>query len=415
METIPLLDKKRIVLGVTGGIAAYKICSLASRLTKAGAEVDVVMTGAAQRFVEPLTFEALTGRTVYTSLWERAGEGLPTHVAHVGLGHAADLLVVAPATADIMAKLTVGIADDLLTTLALAARCPLILAPSMDVGMWAHAATQANVETLVERGAQLAGPAEGRMASGLEGTGRLLEPDEILGHIRWVLGQEGPLAGRKMVVTAGPTREYLDPVRFLSNPSSGRQGYALAQAAVDRGAEVTLVSGPTHLDPPVGAELVGVTSVDEMLQAVMGACEYADALLMAAAVGDYRTRARAREKVKKDVKDLSLDLERTTDVLAAVSERRQASGYPRVLVGFAAETGNLIEYARAKLDKKDLDLVVANDVTQPEAGFGVPTNRVVLVGRQGGADELPVMSKAAVAEVVLDRIVARLVGQEDEG
>jgi phosphopantothenoylcysteine decarboxylase/phosphopantothenate--cysteine ligase len=314
-----------------------------------------------------------------------------------------------------MAKLAGGIADDLLTTLALAARCPLILAPSMDVGMWAHAATQANVETLVGRGAHLAGPAEGRMASGLEGTGRLLEPEEILGHIRWVLGQEGSLAGRRVVVTAGPTREYLDPVRFLSNPSSGRQGYALAQAAVDRGANVTLVSGPTHLHPPVGAELVEATSVDEMLAAVMDASDGADVLLMSAAVGDYRTKAKAGQKVKKRAEDLTLELERTTDVLAAVSERRRTSGRPRVLVGFAAETENLVENARAKAEKKDLDLVVANDVTEPEAGFAVPTNRVVLVGREGAVEELPVMSKAAVAERVLDRVVARLAGQEDEG
>ena len=410
METIPLLEKKRIVLGVTGGIAAYKICTLASQLTKAGAEVDVVMTDAACRFVEPLTFEALTGRPAYTSLWERAGEGLPTHVAHVGLGHAADLLVVAPATANTLAKLAAGAANDLLSTLALAARCPLILAPSMDVGMWAHPATQANVETLVERGA---GPAEGRMASGLEGTGRLLEPDEILGHIRWVLGMDGPLADRRVVVTAGPTREYLDPVRFLSNPSSGRQGYALAQAAVDRGAEVTLVSGPTHLEPPVGVDLVEVTSVDEMLGAVMGASEDADALVMAAAVGDYRTKTKAREKIKKHAEDLVLRLERTTDILAAVSERRRASGFPRVLVGFAAETEDLIGNARAKAEKKDLDLMVANDVTGPEAGFGVPTNEVVMVEREGRAEEFPVMSKAAVAEVVLDRVVDLLKAKEE--
>jgi len=412
MEFIPLLEKKRIVLGVTGGIAAYKICYLASQLTKAGAEVDVVMTDAACRFVEPLTFEALTGRPAYTSLWERAGEGLPTHVAHVGLGHAADVLVVAPATANTLAKLAAGAANDLLSTLALAAHCPLLLAPSMDVGMWAHAATQANVKTLVERGARLAGPTEGRMASGLEGTGRLLEPDEILGHIRWVLGLDGPLADRRMVVTAGPTREYLDPVRFLSNPSSGRQGYALAQAAVDRGATVTLVSGPTHLEPPVGADLVEVTSVDEMLGAVMGASEDADALIMAAAVGDYRTKTKAREKIKKYAEDLELRLERTVDILAAVSERRQVSGFPRVLVGFAAETEDLIGNARAKAEKKDLDLMVANDVTRPEAGFGVQTNQVVLVRREGRAEELPVMSKASVAEVVVDRVVDLLRAKE---
>jgi len=408
METIPLLKDKRVVLGVTGGIAAYKACTLASHLTQAGALVDAVMTEAATRFVAPLTLEALTGRPVYTSMWETSQRGLPTHIAHVGLGHAADLLVIAPATANTMAKLAHGVADNLLSTLALAARCPLLLAPAMDVGMWSHAATQANVAILKERGAHMAGPARGRMASGLEGQGRLLEPDQILGRIRWVLGRGGSLSGRRVVVSAGPTREPLDPVRFLSNPSSGRQGFALAQAALDRGAEVSIVAGPTDLPTPVGARRVDVTTAAEMAGAVLEACAKADVLLMAAAVANYRPADVASQKVEKGQEGLVVRLARTTDVLAAVAERRAETDCPSVVVGFAAETEDLIENARGKLEAKDLDLIVANDVTAPDAGFGVRTNRVMLLDQDGGVEELPLMSKAAVAEAVLERTVALL-------
>ena len=408
METIPLLKDKRIVLGVTGGIAAYKACTLASHLTQGGALVDGVMTEAATRFVDPLTLEALTGRPVYTSMWETSQRGLPTHIAHVGLGHAANLLVIAPATANTIAKLAHGVADNLLSTLALAARCPLLLAPAMDVGMWSHAATQANVAILKERGAHMAGPARGRMASGLEGQGRLLEPDQILGRIRWVLGRGGSLSGRRVVVSAGPTREPLDPVRFLSNPSSGRQGFALAQAALDRGAEVSIVAGPTDLPTPVGARRVDVTTAAEMAGAVLEACAKADVLLMAAAVANYRPADVASQKVEKGQEGLVVRLARTTDVLAAVAERRAETDCPSVVVGFAAETEDLIENARGKLEAKDLDLIVANDVTAPDAGFGVRTNRVMLLDRDGGVEELPLMSKAAVAEAVLERTVALL-------
>ena len=404
MERIPLLEEKRIVLGVTGGIAAYKACTLASHLTQAGARVDVVMTEAATRFVTPLSFEALTGRPAYTSMWRTSGEALPTHIAHVGLAHAADLLVIAPATANTMAKLAQGLADNLLSTLALAARCPLLLAPAMDVGMWAHPATQANVAVLRERGAAFAGPARGRMASGLEGEGRLVEPDEILGHVRRVLGRDGPLAGRHVVVSAGPTEEPIDPVRFLSNPSSGRQGFALGQAAVDRGAAVTLVTGPTHLATPVGVERVDVRMAEEMKEAVLEASGTADALLMAAAVGDYRPAEVAGQKMKKRAQDVTLRLTRTPDVLAAVAAQRAETDRPSVVVGFAAETEDLLENARHKLEAKKLDLVVANDVTAADAGFGAETNRVVLLGRGGEATELPLMSKSGVAETILDRV-----------
>ncbi|MFO7742230.1 MAG: bifunctional phosphopantothenoylcysteine decarboxylase/phosphopantothenate--cysteine ligase CoaBC [Anaerolineae bacterium] len=404
METIPLLEQRRILLGITGGIAAYKACSLASHLTQAGAQVDVVMTEAATRFVAPLTFEALTGRPAYTSLWRRSGDGLPTHIAHVGLAHAADLLVIAPATANTMAKLAQGVADNLLTTLALAARCPLLLAPAMDVGMWAHPATQANVAALRGLGGAFAGPARGRMASGLEGEGRMVEPDEILGHIRRVLGRDGPLAGRRVVVSAGPTEEPLDPVRFLSNPSSGRQGFALSQAAVDRGAEVTLVAGPTHLGTPVGVERVDVRTAEEMKDAVLEASAATDVLLMAAAVSDYGPAEAAAQKMKKGTGDLTLRLTRRPDILAAVRRERAETGRPHVVVGFAAETEDLVANACEKLEAKGLDLIVANDITLADAGFRVETNRVVLLEPDGKSAELPLMSKSAVAQRVLDRV-----------
>ncbi len=414
MEHISLLKDKRVLLGVTGGIAAYKVCTLASHLTQAGTQVDVVMTEAATRFVTPLTFQSLTGRPVYTTMWgaldAALGEEavLPTHVVHVGLAEAADLLVIAPATANTMAKLAHGLADNLLTALALAARCPLLLVPAMDVEMWGHAATQANVAALRERGAHFAGPARGRMASGLEGEGRMVEPDEVLGHIRLVLGRGGPLAGRRVVVTAGPTRESIDPVRFVSNPSSGRQGFALAQAALDLGAQVTLIAGPTHLPTPVGAERVEVVTAQGMHDVVLATAGDADVLLMAAAVGDFCPERAAAQKIKKGDRDLGVRMVRTADILSAVAVRRADSGYPHVVVGFAAESENLVENARDKLTAKNLDLIVANDITAHDAGFAAKDNRVVILGPGGSAEQLPLMSKAAVAEVVLERVVALL-------
>jgi phosphopantothenoylcysteine decarboxylase/phosphopantothenate--cysteine ligase len=408
MDKIPVLEGKRIVLGVTGGIAAYKVATLASHLTQAGAEVDAVMTEAATRFVSPLTFEALTGRPVYTDMWRTSESALPVHVTHVGLAHEADLLVVAPATANSLAKLVTGLADDLLSTLAVAARCPVLLAPAMDVGMWTNAATRSNVATLRARGVVLAGPGEGRMASGLEGEGRLLEPEDLLGHVRLVLGKNGGLAGRRVVVTAGPTREFFDPARFLSNPSSGRQGFALAQGVIDRGAEVTLVTGPTALPTPTGAERVDVTTTRQMQDAVVAAAETADVLLMAAAPADFRPTSAAEQKIKKERQEVTLPLVRTADILSTVAIRREATGHPKVVVGFAAESENLEANARAKLAAKNLDMIVANDITAADAGFGAETNRVVLLGRDGTKEELPLMSKAAVAEAVLDRVMPLL-------
>jgi len=408
MVAIPVLQDKRILVGVTGGIAAYKVCTLASRLTQAGAHVDVVMTDAANRFVTPLTFQALTGHPVYADLWGAPGEGLPTHIAHVGLAHAADLFVIAPATANTIGKLANGIADNMLTTLALAARCPTIVAPAMDVGMWSHPATQSNIAKLRARDVYIAGPARGRMASGLEGEGRLLEPEDLFGHIRLLLGRTGDLGGRRLVVTAGPTREMIDPVRFLSNPSSGKQGYALAQAALDRGAAVTLVSGPANLPTPVGADQIDVASAAEMLTATRSASAQADALLMAAAVADYRPDAVAAQKIKKGQTDLALRMVRTDDILSTIAEDKRATGFPRVTVGFAAESQDLIENARVKLTAKGLDLIVANDITAPDAGFGAATNRVVLVKRNGDTESLPLMTKDDVAHAVLDQIVRML-------
>jgi len=341
-------------------------------------------------------------------MWYTSSEGLPTHIVHVGLARAADLLIIAPLTANTLAKLATGLADNLLTTLALAASCPVLAAPAMDAGMWTHPATQANVAILRERGVRFAGPVRGRMASGLEGEGRMMEPDEILGHARWILGQEGPLTGQRVVVTAGPTREMLDPVRFLSNPSSGRQGFALAQAALDRGAAVTLITGPTHLPTPVGAERVDVTTAQEMHNAVGSSVGRADVLLMAAAVADYRPAATAPQKIKKGEGGLTLRLVRTPDILSATAVRGAGIGFPRVVVGFAAESENLVENARAKLAAKNLDLIVANEITAPDAGFAVETNRVVLIGRDGSVEPLSLMSKAAVADVILDRILPLL-------
>lgn len=399
------LSGKRIVLGVGGSIAAYKAADLASRLTQEGARVDAILTAAATRFVSPLTFRSVTGRPAHADLW-----GEEAHVLHVSLGHDADLLLIAPATADLIAKLAHGLADDLLSVSALAARGPLVLCPAMDAGMWEHPATQANVGTLKSRGAVFIGPVEGRMASGLVGTGRLVEPEKILGQVRTLLGAKGPLAGRTVVVSAGPTYEPIDPVRFVGNRSSGRQGFALARAALDRGARVILVAGPSPLPTPAGAERIDVGTAAEMRDAILAASARAEALVMAAAVADFRPERPAGAKLKKGAKErFTLPLVATADILAEIGARRKKTKRPRVLVGFAAETGEPSAEARRKLVAKGLDLVVANDVTSPGAAFGGPTNRVVFVD-VSSVEELPLMSKDEVAEAVLDRVV-RLLGR----
>lgn len=405
-----ILVGKRIILGITGSIAAYKAAGLTSQLTQMGASVDVVMTEAARRFIAPLTFQALTGRPVYGDMWETdSGGGLGTHIAHVGLAHQADLLLVAPITANSIARLALGLADDLLGTIALAARCPIVIAPAMDAGMYGNEATQGHVEVLRARGVHVAGPGIGRMASGLEGVGRFLEPEEIVGHCRWVLGGlRGRLRGRRVVVTAGPTREALDPVRFLSNYSTGKQGFAVAQAAVDAGAEVALIAGPVGLPTPVGVERIDVESAEEMCGAVVdtasGAAQ-ADALIMAAAVADFRPVEVSGAKVKKGGgAGLRLELAQTADILV---EALQQENRPRVAVGFAAESEDVVANAQGKLRDKGLDLIVANDITASDAGFAADTNRVHFVTAEG-VEALPLMSKAAVAGRIVAWVADRL-------
>ncbi len=404
MSTNPL-GGKQILLGVTGSIAAYKAVDLASKLTQTGALVQTILTTDATRFVAPLTFQSVTGQPAYTDddLW-----GAQAHVLHVGLAHQADFLAIAPITAQTLAKLANGLADNLLSLAALAATCPLLLAPAMDAGMFVHPATQANLKRLQERGAIVVGPEEGHLASGLVARGRMTEPQDLLGHIRYHLARGGPLQGRKVVVTAGGTQEPVDPVRMLTNRSSGKQGFALAQAALDAGANTTLIAAPTSLRVPTGVRHIPVRTAAEMAKAVLEACQQADALLMAAAVADFRPAQAARQKLKKEQGPPTLTLERTTDILATVAVQRKETGQPHVVVGFAAETEQVLENAQAKLKAKALDLIVANDVSSSDSGFGVDTNRVILLDRWGESLPLPLLSKTEVAERVVERVISLL-------
>jgi len=399
------IQEKCILLGVTGSIAAYKAAELASKLAQAGAQVDTVLTQSALQFIAPLTFQSVTGRRAYTDsdLWGNEG-----HIQHIGLGKGADLFLIAPVSANTIAKLAHGLADNLLTVTALAAECPLILAPAMDGGMFAHPATQANLEILRQRGAIIFGPVEGRLASGLTGLGRMMEPMELMGHVRLVLSREGPLTGRKVMVTAGGTQEPIDPVRMLANRSSGKQGFALAQAALDLGAEVILISGPVHLTTPVGAQQVSVHTVQEMQDVVMGSLSGVDLLIMAAAVADFRPVISVEQKIKKGGELPEIRLETTPDILTSVSKYKSEKGWPRYTVGFAAESQDLLKNARSKLLSKKLDLMVANDITGEDAGFGVDTNRVALLYPDGREESLPLMSKEQVAELVMERVVSQL-------
>lgn len=401
MNKISLFADKTIILGVTGSIAAYKAADLASKLTQAGAHVDVILTQAAREFITSLTFQSVTGHRAFADedLWGQEG-----HIQHIGLGKSAHLLAIAPATANTIAKLAHGIADNLLTVTALAARCPLVIAPAMDGGMFTHPSTQSNLEILRKRSTSIVGPAEGHLASGLSGLGRMVEPIELLGHIRLVLADSGPLSGRKVVVTAGGTQEPIDPVRVITNLSSGKQGYALAQAALDRGADVTLISAPTSLPPPVGVSLVSVTTAEEMMHAVLDRSNDADLLLMAAAVADFRPDKTSDEKIKKSTGVSKIDLESTVDILNAVANLKTKQDYPRIVVGFAAESQDLISNAQAKLRTKNLDLIIANDITSIDAGFAVDTNRVIILDAGGGEEALPLMTKDEVAEHVIQRV-----------
>jgi phosphopantothenoylcysteine decarboxylase/phosphopantothenate--cysteine ligase len=400
-----IFTDRQILLGVTGSIAAYKAVDLASKLAQAGARVDVILTAGAEKFVTPLTFQSVTGRRAYTDadLW-----GGEAHVLHVGLAHAADAFLIAPCTANTLAKLAYGLADNLLTITALANRSPMLLAPAMDGGMYDAPATQKNLAMLSERGAVLIGPAEGHLASGLSGRGRMEEPAVIIGQLRLILGRNGPLAGRKTVITAGGTQEPFDPVRMLTNRSSGKQGYALAQAALDAGARVTLISTPTSLTPPVGAQVVAVETAEQMLKAVLAESASADILVMAAAVADFRPRKAAKNKLKKRDGIPQVELESTQDILQAVGKQKAGGRHPRLLVGFAAESRDLLENAAEKLKSKKLDMIVANDISASDAGFGTETNRVTLLFKKGKQESLPLMSKTEVAETIVARLAALL-------
>jgi phosphopantothenoylcysteine decarboxylase/phosphopantothenate--cysteine ligase len=391
-----MLEGKSIVLGVSGGIAAYKAAALCSGLVKAGAVVDVVMTEAACEFVTPLTFQALTHRHVVTEMFAMLAE---TEIGHVSLAKRADLLVVAPATANTIAKMAAGLADNMLTTTLLATSAPILLAPAMESHMWENPLTEANLGRLCElRNVVVVGPGVGRLASGASGVGRMAEPDEILDAARWVLGRDGPLAERHVIVTAGGTREALDPIRFLGNRSSGQMGHALARAARDLGARVVLIRA-TGGSLPYGVETVEVESAAEMTEAVMAALPEADALLMAAAVADYRPAVVAEQKVKKREGGLTLALERTTDILGCVAEERRPD---QVIVGFAAETEDLVDNAYVKLQKKRLDLIVANDARR---AMGAATSQVTLINAEGEVESWPEESKATIAERLMDRVV----------
>ena len=390
------LAGRHVVLGVSGGIACYKSCTLARRLTEAGASVDVVLTAAAAEFVRPVTFEALTGRPVLTSLWER-GRAL----AHIDLAKHPDLVIVAPATASILARAAMGMADDLLTTLLLArADHPVLVAPAMNDAMYANPATTANIATLTKRSWHFVGPEIGALAEGpSERPGRMSEPEAIFAAVERLLGHtsSSKWSGKRVVVTAGPTREHLDPVRVITNPSSGRMGYALAEAARARGADVVLVTGPTELTPPAGLATTHVETTQEMQHALQGLVESADALIMSAAPADYRPKNPADTKRPRGAGALTVELEATPDILGSLKRRKGM-----LVVGFALETGNGLANARSKLQNKALDFVILNDATEPGAGFEVTTNRVTILGRNGTQVDLPLLPKRDVAERILD-------------
>ena len=393
-----MFGNKTIVLGITGSIAAYKGAEIASQLTQAGAKVNVIMTKEAIQFISPVTFRAITGRPVVTEMFDLASE---FSIEHVSLAKAADIVVIAPATANIIAKLAAGIADDMLCCTVLATKAPVVIAPAMETNMYDNPVTQDNLSKLKARGSVIIGPATGWLASGKEGLGRLADINDIIGNIRQILGRGGDLAGKHIVVTAGGTQEPIDPVRYISNRSSGKMGYALAEAARDRGATVSLITAPVSLTEPAGVEVIKVGTAQEMYQAVEDVAPRADALIMAAAVADYRPKSAAQDKIKKGEAVLTLELEYTPDILCSVKGNF-------IKVGFAAESSNLVENAKQKLQQKGLDLIVANDITADDSGFGTDTNRVTIIDREGKIDSLPLLPKREAAAKVLDRVVGLL-------
>jgi phosphopantothenoylcysteine decarboxylase/phosphopantothenate--cysteine ligase len=393
-----MLANKTIVLGITGSIAAYKAADIASKLTQAGAKVEVVMTESATKFIAPLTLRSITGRPVVTDMFELASE---FNIEHVALAEAADVVVIAPATANVIAKLAGGIADDELTCTVLATEAPVIVAPAMDVNMFQNPITQENLAKLKARDFTIVGPEHGWLASGKVGMGRLADTAKIIDAVNKVLQRGRDLAGKRIVVTAGGTQEPIDPVRHIGNRSSGKMGYAIAEAARDRGAEAKLITAPTSLPQPAGMEVVPVVTAAQMKAAVAKAVAQADALIMAAAVTDYQPKSVAKAKIKKETPTLTLELVRTPDILTEVKGNF-------LKVGFAAESENVVANARQKLEQKQLDLIVANDITDPGSGFGADTNKVTLIDKQGNIEALPLLTKREVADKILDRVVGLL-------
>ena len=403
----PLKDKK-ILLGITGSIAAYKAAEIASSLTKSGAIVNAVLTPGGEKFITPLTLHSVTGRhaSVDKDLWE--GE---QHVTHIELGHNSDLIVIAPASADFIAKITHGFGDSLLALAVLAGHCPVLVAPAMDGDMYLNQATQENIAQLMKRHFQIIGPASGHLASGLVGVGRMSDPQEILGAIRYTISRGGILKNKKILVTAGGTQEAIDPVRIISNRSSGKQGYAIAQAALDLGADVTLITTVTTLPIPYGCKVVYVKSAKEMQNAIFENLTDINALIMCAAVADFRPEVSEKEKIKKDGSELLLRLEPTEDILLEVAKKRYEYTKLNAVIGFAAESENLIKNAESKLNKKKLDMIVANDISGKESGFESDKNQACFLFPDGSKRDLPLMGKDQLAELIMEEITKIIIKQ----
>ncbi len=393
-----MLHNRNVVLGITGGIAAYKACDIVSGLKKLNANVDVIMTQAATEFITPLTLQSISQNKVTVDMFESPGDW---EIGHISLAKKADLIVIAPATANIIGKLANGIADDMLSTTVMATKASILIAPAMNTNMYTNSIVQANIEKLKNNGVIFIAPETGRLACGDIGDGKLASVDTIVHQITKLLTRAKDFSGRKILITAGPTREAIDPVRFISNHSSGKMGYALAEAAVERGADVTLISGPVSLTKPNGlSSFIMVESAAEMHQAVMDCFQEMGIIIMTAAVGDFTPKWKSPEKIKKHDGGLKIELEKTPDILSELGKQKG----DRILIGFAAETQKLLEYAGEKLVKKNLDFIVANDLTQKGAGFGVETNIVKIINRSGKVEELPLMSKLELGRIIFDRI-----------
>ena len=402
-----MLTGKKILLCVTGGIAVYKAAALTSKLTQAGAQVKVILSESAVNFVAPLTFQALSRHDVYTDTFDEKDSKV---IAHINLADWADLILVAPATANVIGKLANGIADNMITTTLLAASSPIWIAPAMNVHMYSHPAVQKNIETLYGFGCRFIEPSEGYLACGYVGKGRLEEPEKITEIIsEFFKPSRLELSGRKVVITAGPTREKIDPVRYITNHSTGKMGYAIAEAAVSSGAEVVLISGPVSINAPAGLKLIKVESAEEMYQAALNEFDYADVVIKTAAVSDYRPKVASAQKMKKQPGDEVLELERTKDILFELGQKKEK----QILIGFAAETEQVEEYAKGKLKKKNADMIVANNVTAEGAGFGTDTNIVTLFKKDGSSEKLPLMSKKDVAVKILEE-ASKLLKDEHE-